>query len=139
MLEVMYVLVYSSDVVYGEKSNVVVFADVDGEYAVVIGDGRFIVDVVSGVGNVEIALDAGSYDIIVEYVNDNYVNNVTSVPFTVSKANVTLSVEIFDKVYGANVTGNVFASVEVSLVLLLVIMRFLSLLRMVLEVSMSDS
>ncbi|WP_295115897.1 right-handed parallel beta-helix repeat-containing protein, partial [uncultured Methanobrevibacter sp.] len=106
------VLVYSSDVVYGEKSNVVVFADVDGEYAVVIGDDRFIVDVVSGVGNVEIALDAGSYDIIVEYVDDNYVNNVTSVPFTVSKADVTLSVEIFDKVYGANVTGNVFASVD---------------------------
>ncbi len=106
------VLVYSSDVVYGEKSNVVVFADVGGEYAVVIGDGRFIVDVVSGVGNVEIALDAGSYDIIVEYVNDNYVNNVTSVPFTVSKADVAVSVEIFDKVYGANVTGNVFASVD---------------------------
>ena len=106
------VLVYSSDVVYGEKSNVVVFADVDGEYAVVIGDGRFIVDVVSGVGNVEIALDAGSYDIIVEYIDDNYVNNVTSVPFTVSKADVAVSVEIFDKVYGANVTGNVFASVD---------------------------
>ena len=106
------VLVYSSDVVYGENSIIVVFADVDGEYAVVIGDGRFIVDVLSGVGNVEIALDAGSYDIIVEYVNDNYVNNVTSVPFTVSKADVTLSVEIFDKVYGANVTGNVFASVD---------------------------
>ena len=63
-------------------------------------------------GNVEIALDAGSYDIIVEYVDDNYVNNVTSVPFTVSKADVAVSVEIFDKVYGANVTGNVFASVD---------------------------
>ena len=85
------VLVYSSDVVYGEKSNIVVFADVDGEYAVVIGDDRFIVDVVDGRGNVEIALDAGSYDIIVEYVNENYENNITASPFTVSKADITLS------------------------------------------------
>ena len=106
------VLVYSSDVVYGEKSNVVVFADVDGEYAVVIGDDRFIVDVVDGRGNVEIALDAGSYDIIVEYVNENYENNITASPFTVSKADITLSVEVLDKVYTADVSGNVFASVD---------------------------
>ena len=106
------VLVYSSDVVYGEKSNVVVFADVGGEYAVVIGDGRFIVDVVSGVGNVEIALDAGSYDIIVEYVNDNYVNNITSTPFTVYKAYVSVSIEVLDKVYGADIAGNVFANID---------------------------
>ena len=99
-------------VVYGEKSNVVVFADVDGEYAVVIGDGRFIVDVVDGRGNVEIALDAGSYDIIVEYVNENYENNITASPFTVSKADITLSVEVLDKVYTADVSGNVFASVD---------------------------
>ena len=57
------VLVYSSDVVYGEISNVAVFADVDGEYAVVVGGKKFIVDVVDGGGNVEIALDASSYDI----------------------------------------------------------------------------
>ena len=106
------VLVYSSDVVYGEISNVAVFADVDGEYAVVVGGKKFIVDVVDGGGNVEIALDAGSYDIVVEYVDDNYVNNVTSVPFTVSKADITLSVEVLDKVYTADVTGNVFASLD---------------------------
>ena len=106
------VLVYSSDVVYGEISNVAVFADVDGEYAVVVGGKKFIVDVVDGRGNVEIALDAGSYDIVVEYVDDNYENNVTAVPFTVSKADITLSVEVLDKVYTADVTGNVFASLD---------------------------
>ena len=42
----------------------------------------------------------------------NYENNISAAPFTVSKANVTLTVEIFDKVYTADVGGNVFASVD---------------------------
>ena len=88
------------------------FADVDGEYAVVVGDKRLIVNVINGEGNVEATLNAGSYDIAVEYVDDNYENNISAAPFTVSKANVTLTVEIFDKVYTADVSGNVFASVD---------------------------
>ena len=82
------------------------------EYAVVVGGKKFIVDVVDGRGNVEIALDAGSYDIIVEYVNDNYVNNITSTPFTVYKAYVSVSIEVLDKVYGTDIAGNVFASID---------------------------
>ena len=39
-----------------KKSDVAVFADVDGEYTVVVGGGKkFIVNVVGGRGNVEIA------------------------------------------------------------------------------------
>ena len=106
------VLVYSSDVVYGKNATIIVNADVDGEYTVVVGDRRLIVDVVNGSGDVEAALNAGRYDIAVEYVNDNYVNNVISVPFTVSKADIALTVEVLDKVYTADVNGNVFASVD---------------------------
>ncbi len=106
------VLVYSSDVVYGKNATIIVNADVDGEYTVVVGDRRLIVDVVNGKGDVGVALNAGRYDIAVEYVNDNYVNNVISVPFTVSKADIALTVEVLDKVYTADVNGNVFASVD---------------------------
>ena len=106
------VLVYSSDVVYGDVSNIVVVADVDGEYAVVVGDKRFIVDVVDGNGNVEIALDAGSYDIAVEYVNENYENNITAAPFTVSKADINLIVVAFDVVYPQEVKCVIYSSID---------------------------
>ena len=57
-------------------------------------------------------MNAGNYSADVEYVNENYINNVTSIPFTVAKADVALSVEVLDKVYTANIKGNVFASVD---------------------------
>ena len=106
------VLVYSSDVVYGENATIIINADVDGRYTVIVGGKRLIADVVNGEGDVEAALNTGSYDIAVEYVNDNYVNNITSIPFTVSKADVALTVEVLDKVYTADVNGIVFASVD---------------------------
>ena len=51
-------------------------------------------------------------DVVYGYVDDNYENNVTSIPFTVSKADVALTVEVLDKVYSADVCGIVFASVD---------------------------
>ena len=73
---------------------------------------EFTADVVNGEGDVEVALNEGRYDIAVEYVDDNYENNVTSIPFTVSKADVALTVEVLDKVYTADVSGIVFASAD---------------------------
>ena len=44
-----------------------------------------------------IALDAGDYFADVKYINSNYVNNVTSIPFTVvdvAKENTTISLDV---------------------------------------------
>jgi hypothetical protein len=87
-------------------------ADVDGEYYVGVGDKIVVVIVSNGIGVNTIALDVGTYSADVEYINANYVNNVTIIPFTVAKAGVALSVEVLDVVYSADVDGNVFASVD---------------------------
>ena len=106
------VLVYSSDVVYGENTTIIVNADIDGQYAVVVGGRWLVVDVVDGVGDVVTVLNAGSYDVAIEYVHDNYVNNVTSIPFTVSKADIKLVVMVLDVVYPQEVKGVVYSSVD---------------------------
>ena len=59
-----------------------------------------------------IALDAGKYTANIEYTNKNYENNIKSIPFNVVKANITLSIEVLDKVYDSNIDGNVFASID---------------------------
>ena len=104
--------VFGQDVAYLENSTITVVADVDGEYYVDVGGKIIVVNVSNGMGEIVIALDAGNYSADVEYINVNYVNNVTSIPFTVAKANVALSVEVLDVVYSADVGGNVFASVD---------------------------
>ncbi|WP_292609826.1 hypothetical protein, partial [Methanobrevibacter sp. UBA188] len=106
------VLVFGQDVTYLENSTIAVVADVDGEYYVDVGGKIVVVNVLNGMGVNTIALDAGNYSADVGYVNVNYVNNVTSIPFTVAKADVALSVVVLDKVYSADVDGNVFASVD---------------------------
>ena len=106
------VVVYASHAVYGENTTIAVVADVDGQYAIIIGDKKLIVDVFGGVGRQEIALDAGRYSTSVEFVDANHVNNVTDCEFSVSKANVTVIIEVLDKVYTADITGIVFANVD---------------------------
>ncbi|MEE1129318.1 MAG: right-handed parallel beta-helix repeat-containing protein, partial [Methanobrevibacter sp.] len=106
------VLVYVSDVVYGENATIIVRADVDGRYTIGVGGRKVIVDVVDGIGVADIALDAGSYSTAVEFVDANYDNNVSDCEFAVSKADISLSIEVLDKVYTADVAGNVFASVD---------------------------
>ena len=106
------ILVFGQNVEYPENSTIVVVADVDGEYYVDVGDKRVVVNVLDGRGEIVIALDAGTYSADVEYINANYVNNVTIIPFTVAKADVALSVEVLDRVYSADVDGNVFAGLD---------------------------
>lgn len=67
---------------------------------------------VDGIGKIEIGLNAGTYEASVYYVNDNYENNITSIPFAVSKADISLSIEVLDKVYTAYIEGTVFANVD---------------------------
>ena len=47
-----------------------------------------------------------------EYTNKNYENNIKSTAFNVAKANITLSIEVLDKVYDSNIDGNIFASID---------------------------
>ena len=79
---------------------------------VIIGDKKIIVNVINGIGTGTIALDAGKYTANIEYTNKNYENNIKSIPFNVAKANITLSVEVLDKVYTEDVGGNIFANVD---------------------------
>ena len=106
------IFIFGQDVTYLENSTIAVVADVDGEYYVDVGGKVVVVNVSGGVGTNMISLDAGNYSAGVEYINANYVNNVTSIPFAVAKADVVLSVVVLDKVYAADVDGNVFASVD---------------------------
>ena len=106
------VLVFGLNVVYLENSTITVVADVDGEYYVDVGGKIVVVNVLNGRGVNTIALDAGTYSADVKYINANYADNVTSIPFTVAKANIDLSVEVLDMVYTADVDGNVFASLD---------------------------
>ncbi|WP_296879522.1 Ig-like domain repeat protein [uncultured Methanobrevibacter sp.] len=106
------ILVFGEDGVYPENSTIFVLADVDGVYVVNISGKKIRIHVLNGVGTTTISLNAGNYSADVEYVNENYINNVTSIPFTVAKADVALSVEVLDKVYTADIKGNVFASVD---------------------------
>ena len=106
------ILVFGQDATYLGNSTITVVADVDGEYYVGVGDKIVVVIVSNGIGVNTIALDVGTYSADVEYINANYVNNVTSIPFTVAKSDVNLSVEVLDVVYSVDVDGNVFASLD---------------------------
>ena len=82
---------------YLENSTITVVADVDGEYYVDVGGKIVVVNVSNGIGVNTIALDAGNYFADVKYINANYVNNVTSIPFTVvdvAKENTTISLDV---------------------------------------------
>uniref|UniRef100_UPI00386BFD24 right-handed parallel beta-helix repeat-containing protein n=1 Tax=Methanobrevibacter sp. TaxID=66852 RepID=UPI00386BFD24 len=100
------------DSVYGELSIVNVGSDVDGNYTVNIGDKELVVNVVNGQGVGTITLDAGDYTAKTNFTDDNYDIYTIDDSFTVFKANVAVSVEVLDKVYTANVSGNVFASID---------------------------
>jgi hypothetical protein len=100
------------DTVYGELSVIEVVSDIDGVLPVDVGNHQLVVDVVDGYGKVMIGLDAGNYTAYVNYTDDNYDINMTNSSFVVTKANITLNIEVLDKVYTADVEGNVFASVD---------------------------
>ena len=58
-------------------------------------------------------LNAGSYVVYADYSGDgNYAPAQDSIAISVSKVDVAVSVVVLDKVYTADVSGNVFASVD---------------------------
>ena len=100
------------DNVYGEVSVVKVTSNIDGNYSVEIGDEELVANVVDGQGIGTIALDSGNYTAKINFADDNYDISIKNDSFTVFKANVTAIIEVSDEVYGCDVTGNVFASVD---------------------------
>ena len=106
------ITVVVEDNVYGELSVINVISDIDGVFPVNVGNQQLLVDVMDGYGNAMINLDAGNYTANVNYTDDNYDINMTGSSFAVYKADVALSVEVLDRVYTADVEGNVFASVD---------------------------
>lgn len=67
--------VEASDVSYGDKAQISVKSQKDGNYTVTVGDKNYTVKVINGTGSVEVdALPAGEYDVKV-FDNDTLVNS----------------------------------------------------------------
>ena len=80
---------------------VCVFADVDGDYNVLLSNGdKLVVNVVDGCGSNSIKLNAGNYSAGVIYSDVNYDGNVTNASFNVLKGVNQVIVSVSDVKYG---------------------------------------
>ena len=106
------VVVSADNVTYGNESLIVVSADVDGSYQVDINGTIYNVTVEDGVGNITLALDAGSYYANVSYNNKNYNTTVQNTTFEVYKADIDLSIEVPEIVYPQDFKGTVRSNLD---------------------------
>ena len=102
------------DTTYPSEANGTVYANVDGEYNVTVGNISRIINVENGMGKFNMGvLDAGDYDAIVSFEgNEDYNANTNDTLFTVKKADITLSISIEDCMYGDDIEVNITASVD---------------------------
>ena len=113
------VVVEVENVSYGELSNIIVKADVDGSCDVKINGTTYNIPVSNGVGNKSVQLNAGkfyanvsSYYSNMLFYDSNY-NTVThNATFMVYKADIDLVVVVFDEVYPDEIESIVYASVD---------------------------
>ena len=105
----------SEDAVYGDDVTITVSTDKDAEGAVgVTVDGEtYEVQLVNGTGSVVVSgLNAGKYDVFVEYYGDMIYTPSTAVAaVVVNKADSTVDVSVEDAVYGEDVILNITSSV----------------------------
>ena len=105
----------SEDAVYGDDVTITVSTDKDAEGAVgVTVDGEtYDVQLVNGTGSVVVSgLNAGKYDVFVEYYGDMIYTPSTAVAtVVVNKADSTVDVSVEDAVYGEDVILNITSSV----------------------------
>ena len=82
------------DVVYSADVEGNVFASVDGQYTVVIGNYSVLVTVLNGVGAFDVGvLDVGSYTVRVIFAgNDNYNGNVNESTFEVTQSGTKFNI-----------------------------------------------
>ena len=104
----------SEDAVYGDDVTITVTTDKDAEGAVgVTVDGEtYDVQLVNGTGSLVVSgLNAGRYDVFVEYYGDMIYTPSTAVAaVVVNKADSTVNVSVEDAVYGEDVILNITSS-----------------------------
>ena len=105
----------SEDAVYGDDVTITVTTDKDAEGAVgVTVDGEtYEVQLVNGTGSLVVSgLNAGRYDVFVEYYGDMiYTPSTAIAAVVVNKADSTVDVSVEDSVYGEDVILNITSSV----------------------------
>ena len=105
----------TEDAVYGDDVTITVTTDKDAEGAVgVTVDGEtYEVQLVNGTGSLIVSgLNAGKYDVFVEYYGDMiYTPSTAIATVTVNKADSTVNVSVEDSVYGEDVILNITSSV----------------------------
>jgi predicted outer membrane repeat protein len=104
----------TEDAVYGDDVTITVSTDKDAEGAVgVTVDGEtYKVQLVNGTGSLIVSgLNAGKYDVFVEYYGDMiYTPSTAIATVTVNKADSTVDVSVEDAVYGEDVILNITSS-----------------------------
>ncbi|WP_273475760.1 beta strand repeat-containing protein [Methanobrevibacter woesei] len=104
----------TEDAVYGDDVTITVTTDKDAEGAVgVTVDGEtYEVQLVNGTGSLIVSgLNAGKYDVFVEYYGDMIYAPATAIAtVTVNKADSTVNVSVEDSVYGEDVILNITSS-----------------------------
>ncbi|WP_407377216.1 hypothetical protein, partial [Methanobrevibacter sp.] len=94
------VYVFANSVTYGEKSVIIVAADVDGNYTVDVNGTYYTVVVDGQSGNVTLSLGAGHYYANVTYENENYSTIISNDVFEVYKAINNVKVTVNSVTYG---------------------------------------
>ena len=109
------------DVTYPQNVAGTVYADIDGEYNLTIGEYSTTVTVKNGCGDFDAGiLDAGNYTVSVSYPGDlNHNSNSSSLNITVSKYTPNIDLKVSDINYGEvgviTITSDVPGSVNVTL------------------------
>jgi predicted outer membrane repeat protein len=106
------IYISANNVSYGEETVINVTADVDGIYTLQIGDETVYVSVDQGFGTISLALDAGDYTANTTFADSNFTAYIENATFNVKKAEIVLSMTIFDRIYSANITGTVYSNVD---------------------------
>uniref|UniRef100_UPI00388FE090 hypothetical protein n=1 Tax=Methanobrevibacter sp. TaxID=66852 RepID=UPI00388FE090 len=102
-----------ANVVYGEKSVIVVSADLDGVYTVDVNGTITEVNVVGNVGNFTLSLGVGKYYAkAYSFESDDYVFNITNASFEVYKAVNNVRVIVNNVIYGEESVVVVSADVD---------------------------
>ena len=102
----------AGNVSFGEKTVINVTADVDGIYTIKIGDENVNVSVNQGFGTISLLLGAGNYTATTTFADSNFTAYIDNATFNVKKAEVELSIMVFDRPYSANITGTVYADLD---------------------------
>ena len=95
-----YAIISANDVVYGDATTIVIYAQINGDYTLDINGSLIDVEVDRGMGSLDLTLPAGDYSIKGIFNNSNCNNFITNATCTVSKANNTAFIRVDDSFDG---------------------------------------